>query len=125
MISTKPYLVRAIRDWAIDNGFTPQILVDANIHGVTVPDGYVKDGQIVLNIGGEAVRMHEMDNEELSFSARFAGTPCEVRIPVEAVLAIYARENGQGIFFKGPETPPEPEPESEPASVKPHLKLVK
>ncbi|MDH3637576.1 MAG: ClpXP protease specificity-enhancing factor [Gammaproteobacteria bacterium] len=125
MISTKPYLVRAIREWAIDNQLTPQILVDASIDGVEVPNRFVQDGQIVLNIGGDAIRMQVMDNERLQFSARFNGTPYEVVVPVEAVLAIYAKENGQGIFFKGPETPPEPDPGSEPESARPHLTLVK
>ncbi len=123
MISTKPYLVRAIRDWAIDNHLTPQIVVDAGMDGVDVPQTAVQDGQVVLNIGGDAIRMHVMDNERLEFSARFSGTPYEVVVPVEAVLAIYAKENGQGIFFKGPDTPPEPEPDSDPT--RPHLTLVK
>ena len=125
MTTTKPYLIRAIREWAMDNDLTPQILVDAGIAGVHVPRDYVKDGQIVLNIGGHAVQMQEMGNEVVSFTARFQGTAFDVEVPVAAVLAIYARENGQGIFFKEPDTPPEPDTDREDKDGRPHLKLVK
>lgn len=125
MNSTKPYLVRAIREWAMDNGLTPQILVDAGMDGVVVPGQFVQDGEIVLNIGGDAIQLHAMDNELLQFSARFSGTPYDVTVPMEAVLAIYARENGQGIFFKGTENPPEPGPQSESGPGRPNLTLVK
>ena len=128
MTPTKPYLIRAIREWAIDHNLTPQILVDASIEGVDVPQDYVKSGQIILNIGGRAVEMDRVDNDQLSFSARFDGVARLCTIPVEAVLAIYARENGQGIFFKEPHTPPEPDADSEvksAKSAKSHLKLIK
>ena len=125
MTTTKPYLIRAIREWALDNDLTPQILVDVGVDGVQVPRNYVSDGQIILNIGGQAVQMREMGNELVSFSARFEGVPFEVEVPVAAVLAIYARENGQGIFFKEPDTPPEPETAGEVKDGKPHLKLIK
>lgn len=127
MTTTKPYLIRAIREWAIDNGLTPQILVDTSLQEVQVPQQFITDGQIILNIGGQAAQMHEMTNERLRFSARFRGAPFEVHVPVNAVLAIYARENGQGIFFKEPQTPPEPDSgtEEKVARSKPHLKLVK
>lgn len=128
MSSTKPYLIRAIREWAIDHNLTPQILVDASSEGVDVPQEYVKSGQIILNIGGQAVQMNHLDNEELSFSARFGGVARLCTVPVESVLAIYARENGQGIFFKEPHTPPEPDADSEAKAAKPpksHLKLIK
>ena len=113
----------------MDNGLTPQILVDAEMPGVDVPMQHVAEGQIILNIGGGAVQMREMTNDRLRFSARFQGMPFEVNVPVAAVLAIYARENGQGIFFKDPDAP-SPEPDSEAESkastgAKPHLKLVK
>lgn len=108
MISTKPYLIRAIREWASDNNLTPQILVDANMEGVHVPASYVSEGQIVLNIGDQAVEMLDMGNEHLSFAARFNGRPHNIDVPVESVLAIFARENGQGIFFKDPEGAPDP-----------------
>ena len=124
--TTKPYLIRAIREWAIDNGLTPQVLVDTSLKGVVVPQQFITDGQIILNIGAQAAQMHEITNERLRFSARFRGAPFEVVVPVSAVLAIYARENGQGIFFKDPETPPEPDTDSEEkARPRPKLKLVK
>ena len=126
MTTTKPYLIRAIREWAIDNGLTPQVLVDTSLQGVVVPQQFITDGQIILNIGAQAAQMHEMTNERLRFSARFRGAPFEVNVPVSAVLAIYARENGQGIFFKDPETPPEPDTDTEEkARTRPNLKLVK
>lgn len=134
MISTKPYLIRAIREWALDNGLTPQILVDANGEQVEVPDAYVKEGQIVLNIHDRAVHDLLMDNDRVSFSARFGGTPMSVDVPVGAIMAIFARENGQGIFFQqdGTDVPPDGNGSgstSEKAGAAkrknpPHLKLV-
>ena len=130
--TTKPYLIRAIREWAIDNGLTPQILVDALVKDVQVPRQFVTDGQIILNIGSQAAQMHELTNDRLRFSARFQGAPFEVNVPVAAVLAIYARENGQGIYFKDAEGQPgedsetaDTAEESKGARAKPHLTLVK
>jgi stringent starvation protein B len=128
VISTKPYLIRAIRDWALDNSFTPQILVDATVDGVRVPQSHVSDGQIVLNIADQAVETLEMGNDFLSFAARFNGSPHNIDVPVESVLAIFARENGQGIFFKEPDGSPDPDGNDGQDSVKspkPNLKLVK
>jgi len=99
--STKPYLLRAIYEWAVDNRFTPQILVSAASPEVVVPTQYVKDGQIVLNIHPHSVKDIELGNEYLMFSARFVGNSFDVSIPIAAVMAIYARENGQGIVFQG------------------------
>lgn len=118
----------------MDNGLTPQLLVDATVAGVEVPSRYVRDGQIVLNVHDQAVDLRQLGNEELSFAARFGGRPCEVRVPVEAVLAIFARENGQGIFFRqdDPRRPPEgPGDEGSgpgdgsPGNGKPRLRVVK
>ena len=100
MISTKPYLLRAIFEWAEDSGHTPQVLVDAEILGVQVPTNHIVDGQIVLNISSSAVQLHAMDNECLSFSARFSGVEESIYLPIESILAIFARENSQGIFFE-------------------------
>ena len=100
MTSTKPYLLRAMFEWAEDNGFTPQVLVNAEVAGVEVPRDHVVDGQIVLNISSGAVKLHLMDNECLSFSARFGGVERDIFLPIEAILAIFARENSQGIFFE-------------------------
>ena len=97
--STKPYLMRAIYDWCVDNGYTPYLSV--TVDSVTrVPMEYVKDGQIVLNIGPIAVERFYMCNELIEFSARFNGTGRDISIPIGAVSAIYARENGQGLSFE-------------------------
>jgi stringent starvation protein B len=130
MISTKPYLIRAVRDWAIDNGYTPQVLVDATGEGVAVPLEFVEDGKIVLNVHDQAVQRAEWGNEWLRFYARFRGRETAVAIPVDAVLAVYARENGQGIVFQedGPAAPPPQSAKSadKGAGVKtPHLRVVK
>ena len=99
MVSTKPYLVRAIYEWCSDQGFTPFLAarVDAQTR---VPPGYAKDGQIVLNVGGDATNKLSMDNETVSFQARFNGSVQHILIPMANVLAIYARENGQGMAFE-------------------------
>lgn len=88
----------------MDAGLTPQILVNATVAGVDVPNEFVKDGAIVLNVHDRAVRDLDIGNETVNFSARFSGRPRNVLVPMEAVLAIYARENGQGLFFELPGT---------------------
>ncbi len=113
MTSTKPYLLRAIFEWAEDNSFTPQVLVNAEADGVEVPQAHVVDGQIVLNIGSSAVRLHVMDNECLSFSARFSGLEHDIYLPMDSIMAIFARENSQGIFFEESDSDPEPTPDPE------------
>ncbi|NND81117.1 MAG: ClpXP protease specificity-enhancing factor [Gammaproteobacteria bacterium] len=100
MASTKPYLLRAIFEWAEDNDLTPQVLVDADVMGVEVPQNHVVDGQIVLNISSTAVHLHTMDNQCLSFSARFSGVEQDIYLPIDSIMAIFARENSQGIFFE-------------------------
>jgi len=110
MTSTKPYLLRAIFEWAEDNNFTPQVLVDAGVEDVEVPSAHVVDGQIVLNIGSNAVQLHVMDNECLSFSARFGGVEQDIFLPINSILAIFARENSQGIFFEDIDDGLDPEP---------------
>lgn len=135
--STKPYLVRALYDWCVDHGFTPYlaVFVDAN---VTVPMEYVKNDEIVLNIGPEACQKIQLDNDWISFTARFGGVPKEIFVPVSHVMAIYARENGQGMSFPVQIPPPSDlkskdsaKKESEISSAsstkpsKSHLKLVK
>lgn len=97
--STKPYLLRAIYEWCTDNGYTPYmaVAVDARTH---VPREFVKNGEIVLNISFEATSGLKMDNELVHFHARFGGVSREISVPVENVLAIYARENGQGMAFE-------------------------
>ena len=97
MTSHRPYLLRALYEWIADNGLTPHLLVDAARPGVQVPRHAVKDGRIVLNVAQRAVAGLEMTNDTIRFSARFGGVSHAVSVPVSAVLAIYARENGQGM----------------------------
>jgi stringent starvation protein B len=100
-VSTKPYLLRAIYEWCTDNGYTPHIavVVDASTR---VPLQFVKNGEIVLNISFEATSGLKMDNDFINFSARFGGVSRDISVPVENVIAIYARENGQGMAFEAP-----------------------
>lgn len=97
MTSHRPYLLRALYEWIADNGMTPHVLVDATHAGVRVPPHTVKDGKVVLNIADRAVAKLELDNESVRFTARFGGVSQPVVVPVGAVLAIYARETGQGM----------------------------
>lgn len=99
MTSNRPYLLRAFNDWILDNEMTPYIVVEADLPHVHVPPQTVKDGQVVLNISPTAVHMLEITNEQITFSARFGGVPFEVYIPMYAISAIYARENGAGTMF--------------------------
>jgi stringent starvation protein B len=112
MTSNQPYLLRAFFDWIVDNGLTPYIVVDAYNELVEVPQEFVKDGQIVLNISPSACVNFNLDNQGLSFQARFGGQPRNLSMPCSAVLAIYARENGAGTVF-GPEEMEDSLPESE------------
>ncbi len=96
--STRPYLIRALYEWCTDNGLTPYVAVQVD-DSVQVPREYVKDGEIVLNISFDATSALKLGNDMIAFSARFAGKPREIMIPVDRVIAIYARENGQGMAF--------------------------
>ena len=97
MSSQRPYLLRALYEWVVDNGMTPHVLVDATQPGVRVPAHAVKDGRIVLNIAERAVGGLRMDNDALRFSARFGGVSQSVLVPLHAVIAVYARETGPGL----------------------------
>ncbi|MSQ68216.1 MAG: ClpXP protease specificity-enhancing factor [Gammaproteobacteria bacterium] len=108
MTSTKPYLIRAIYEWIVDNGLTPHLLVDTRDPQVSVPQQYVKENSIVLNLAPSAVRDLQLGNEFIGFSARFAGVSQEVFVPVGAARMIFARENGQGMALT--EQPPEAAP---------------
>lgn len=134
-------------DWLVDNDYSPHVLVDVTIDGVQVPAGYARDGKLVLNVSPSAVRDLSLGNEAVSFQARFSGHAMMVWLPVHSVLAIYAKENGEGMMLQGlddgdpppdgdgPETPPEPPSDSPPDSdpeegrAEPrrrgHLKIVK
>jgi len=108
MNSSVPYLIRAINEWILDNNCTPYMVVDATMDGVTVPLAHVKDGQIVLNIGPQAIRNLSISDEYVMFSGRFSGIAHEIYAPIGAVMGIITKENGEGMWFprddgEGPE----------------------
>lgn len=133
---TRPYLSRAIYEWICDHNLTPYLLVDATQPFTDVPNQFVQDGQIVLNIAPHAVHRFQMSNDAVSFSARFGGVSKDIYVPFAAVLGLYARENGQGLFFdpdeyanvKAAESPLESnsQPNTEPETVKkkPSLRIL-
>lgn len=126
MTSNRPYLLRALYEWISDNGLTPYLLVDATADDVRVPPGAAKDGKVVLNIASRAVSQFEVSNDRVHFLARFGGVSQSVRVPMAAVLAIYAQENGQGMMFSAdnsPGDPPPPPPDETPK--RPHLRVIK
>lgn len=96
---TRPYMARAIYEWICDNQLTPYLLVDATQPYTSVPEQFIQDGQIVLNIAPHAVHQFQMTNDAITFSARFGGVSRDIYAPIYAVVGIYARENGQGLFF--------------------------
>ena len=139
LLSTKPYLVRALHEWCTDNGLTPHLLVTVNAQ-TRVPMSYVKDGEIVLNLNYSATKGLLIDNDAITFSARFNGASTNLYIPMSAVRGLFARENGQGMFFEieSAEDPATDEPEQaqadelaaraddkQPKQQKPTLKIVK
>lgn len=130
MTSNRPYLLRALYDWISDNQLSPHLLVDASVAGVKVPSTAIHDGRVVLNITGRAVSKLEMDLQGVRFLARFGGVSQSVNVPIEAVLAIYARENGKGMMFPADESP-DPLPAApdggvpERNSKRPRLRVVK
>lgn len=103
MTPNRPYLLRAFFDWIVDNQCTPHLVVNAEFPQVQIPTQFVQDGQIVLNVSPSAVTQFSMDKQQLSFNARFGGQPMQVYVPLGAVLAIYARENGEGTVFTADE----------------------
>ena len=125
MTSLKPYLIRSIYEWIIDNNLTPHLLVDAENNQAILPQQFVEDGKIILNIRPQAIQGLSLGNETIEFNARFSGNPMHIVTPVNAVMAIYAKENGKGMIFDqeendGDETPPEKKPPSRPT-----LRVVK
>lgn len=138
--STKPYLIRALHEWCVDNGMTPHLLVAVDAQ-TRVPAAYVKDGEIVLNLNYAATKDLQIGNDAVTFSARFSGVSQNLYVPISAVRGIFARENGQGMFFQpepavaatsaetdsaGIETPVAEDKGKKPAAAKkPSLKLVK
>ena len=133
MTPSRPYLLRAIYDWLIDNEQTPYLLVDADAEGVNVPREHVQDGKIILNISLTATRDLELTNDGVTFNARFGGQPMRVNVPIMATLALYSKENGRGMMFPeeapddGPQSPePGPDKKSDKEMPqRPHLTLVK
>jgi len=126
--SKRPYLIRAMHEWMVDNLHTPHIVVDASFDGVNVPSEHIKDGKIILNISETAAHNLKLTNDAVSFRARFGGVPFDVWVPVRSVLGIYARETGQGMIFSHdneiPE-PPELQQDAEDTRSRPHLTIVK
>lgn len=108
--SSRPYLLRAFFEWIVDNDATPYIVVNAELPGVDVPRDYVENGRIVLNISPSAVRTLSLGNDHVAFNAKFSGLPVDIYIPMRAVTAIYAKENGRGMVFKDDEEEEFPPP---------------
>jgi len=138
MTSSRPYLIRAMYQWITDNGMTPHLLVDASVEGVQVPAEHVQNGKIILNIAPMAISALVLGDLDVTFSARFSGKSRGLYVPIEAVLAIYAKENGQGMMFSeddgavssdddsGPDPGPDSGPGSKPGKAKrPSLRVVK
>lgn len=126
MTSNKPYLIRAIYEWIVDNGFTPYLMVTVQQGGIDVPMEYARDGKIVFNISSAASRGLHLGNDRIVFTARFSGEAVQVAVIPQTVLAIYAKENGQGMEF--PEEPgpfPPPSLDAHKSRKKPILSLVK
>ena len=135
MKPSRPYLIKALQEWLLDNDCTPHLAVDVSIKGVMVPEQFISDGQIVLNISPSAVQNFLLDDEAISFNARFGGVPMNIYVPMAAVLAVYGRENGAGMGFgmepgaeyyeidqnEGDKQPEPPKPKS----ARPSLTVVK
>jgi stringent starvation protein B len=128
MTSLKPYLIRSIYQWILDNHLTPYLLVDAENSNAILPTQFIDDGKIVLNIRPEAVEALSLGNETIEFNARFSGKPMHIIAPVVAIMAIYAKENGKGMVFnpEDDETDETPPPEkTPPPPTKPRLRVIK
>jgi stringent starvation protein B len=128
MNSSRPYIMRALYEWIVDNECTPYVLVDASMADVMVPQQFVKENQIVLNISPDAVVDLNISNQAVAFNGRFGGVATDVFVPISAVVGIYARENGQGMVFdpeEAAEPPDDTPPDPEKAEKRPALKIVK
>jgi stringent starvation protein B len=129
MSSNRPYLIRALYDWLVDNGTTPYLMVNTEVDGVAVPEQFVDEGRIILNVDPSAISGLELGNDLISFSARFSGKAEDILIPPSAVMGIYARENGQGMLFPEEEVNQDEGPDDEPDPSKPgkrpSLKVIK
>ena len=125
MTSNKPYLLRALHEWILDNGLTPHIIVDVQADGIEVPPQAIQDGKLVLNISPRATKGLEIGNESIRFEARFAGAAHRIFLPTDSVMAIYARENGQGMMFAREKDAGAEQPSDDEKLGGPHLKLIK
>lgn len=126
MTSSKPYLLRALYEWILDNETTPYILVDATYDGLQIPPGIANDGKVVLNLAPQAIQNLDIANTHIAFSARFNGVAEDIYCPLGSLLAIYARENGEGMMFPAEETSESTESDSDDAKPRgPTLKIVK
>ncbi|MGH8250292.1 MAG: ClpXP protease specificity-enhancing factor [Steroidobacteraceae bacterium] len=123
--SRRPYLVRAMHEWMTANKQTPHLVVDASVAGTDIPRNYVRNGRITLNVSWQATEGLKLGNDWVEFSARFGGVPQQVRVPVAAVLGIYARETGQGMLFQDDGDLPPPAPGPEDTGTRPKLRVVK
>jgi len=124
MTPLKPYLIRSLYEWIVDNNLTPHLLVDATHPDAVVPTEHINDGQIILNVRPAAIQGLNLSNTCIEFNARFSGQPTQIFVPTSAVLAIYAQENGRGMVFDSEDTE-EPPPEPSPPPKKSHLRIVK
>lgn len=126
MTSLKPYLIRSIYEWIIDNDLTPHLLVDATHPDALLPEAFIEDDKIVLNIRPAAVQGLLLGNEDIEFNARFSGRPMHIIAPVAAILAIYAKENGRGMVFdKNDEDNDDTPPPAKKPPARPQLRVVK
>ena len=126
MTPLKPYLIRSIYEWIVDNQLTPHLLVDANNSNALFPLDFIEDGKIVLNIRPEAIQGLLLGNDNIEFNARFSGKPTHIVAPVPAILAIYAKENGKGMVFDPNEADQDnPTPTPPPPPKRPTLRVVK
>ncbi len=125
MTTSRPYLIRAIHEWILDNSMTPYLLVDIEGEGVDVPRQHGQNGKIVLNVSPQAVEGLMLGNDAIGFRARFGGIATDVYVPIDSVLAIYAKENGRGMVFSEDEEGPTPEDPTPAHPRRPSLKVVK
>jgi stringent starvation protein B len=124
MTSLKPYLIRSVYEWIVDNDLTPHLLVNAEINKGNLPTNYIEDGKIILNMRPQAIAALSLGNEFIEFNAKFSGKPMQIAASVNAVMAIYAKENGKGLVFDQENNDNEPPPEQTPPN-KPSLRVVK
>jgi stringent starvation protein B len=125
MTPLKPYLIRAVYEWIVDNEFTPYLLVDATHPDAVLPEHFIEDGKIVLNIRPAAIHGLLLDNATIEFKARFSGRSMQIVVPVVAVMAIYAQENGRGMVFDPNDDTNNPPPPSQTPPPRPQLRIVK